>query len=1357
MKDITSRIASLTPEQRALLQKKLTGMAKAKPKADNTIPKRTKPNRNRLSIDQERIWLIHQFDPTDPAYNVFFTYRMMGQLNIPALEKSINSIVERHESLRTTFELDGEVPVQIWHPHLEIPLEYVDLEHLPESEREEEMRRLATAETKRPFDITQLPLLRAKLIRMHELDHVLVCVVHHIVWDRWSASLFQEELVEFYAHYTIGKTPKLREQQIQYADYAEWQRGWVLEEVIPKQVPYWREHLANSSLVLDLPTDKPRPPVQSFKGARYPFKFSVELTKKLKEMFVKEAVTANIFMLAAYKLLLHRYAQQEDIIVGITFSNRNRVELEAVIGYFLTMLPLRTQVSGDITFRELLRRVKETSVGAYKNQDVPFGTLLDELKIDRDPSRTPIYQASFIYIDFKEEGIQMPGLELGYVLLDNDTAKDDLMIAIFDKEEVEDSFFGFFEYNAEIFHQETIGRMFKHLHTLLESIVENPDCPLGELRMLTEEEEQQLLVGWNNTKTDFRQKMTLTKLFEEQAAKTPESIAVRAGDEVLTYAELNARANQLARYLREQGAGPEQKVGIAVERSVDMIVGLLGILKAGAGYVPLDPTYPKDRLAYMIEDAGISLIVTGNSFSDQWPERKWTEVNLDAVRDAIQAQADENLPDGAKADNLAYIIYTSGSTGRPKGVQIEHRSLVNFLCAMQEQIKIGQGDVLTAVTSISFDIAGLELYLPLVSGAQVVIASREEAASGALLCELLQASGTTIMQATPATWHMLLEAGWQNENGLTVLVGGEAVSQELADKLTSTDAVVWNMYGPTETTIWSTMHRLEKGAPVRIGRPIANTEVLVLDERLKPVPVGVPGELYIGGSGLARGYLNRPELNAEKFIRHPFQEEPNARLYRTGDQVRWHADGTLEFIGRLDNQIKLRGFRIELGEIESVLVKHPSVRRAVAMVREDVPGDKRLVAYLVPEAEEPNAGELRSFLMESLPEYMVPSVYVTLKELPLTLNGKVDRRALPAPDGKRTLTSQLVAPRDRLELELVQLWEELLGVRPIGVTDKFFDLGGHSLLTVRMMAEIKTRFGHDLPINAIFKGATIEQLARMLRQGGSADEPEVMVELQAPAVTSKKPLFLMHPAGGNVLCYVPLVNMLDPDQPVYGLQALPNVDGRQPFEDYRARAKYYADEIRKVQPEGPYLLGGWCYGGVVAFAVANELKRQGQEVERLIMMDAVVPVYVPEEDEPPRAAMVESFAFNLEWDYTNNQKSLDDLLSMSDEEHIDYLLELARKGNHLPPDSGREQIRTSLEMWIANLHLVWKYRADRFPGRLTLIEPEAGGLSDSKAWSLLAEDGVEVYKVSGNHYTMMRSPNLEQVAVELRSLLNKSR
>ncbi|WP_374015848.1 amino acid adenylation domain-containing protein [Paenibacillus thiaminolyticus] len=1348
MTDITSRLASLTQEQRALLQKKLQGVTATKNKHENGVQLRNKPNRNRLSIDQERIWLIHQFDPEDPAYNVFFTYRFLGPLVIPALEKSVNRIIERHESLRTTFERDGEFPVQVWHPRLEIRIEYIDLEHLPDAEREAEMRRLATAETKRPFDISELPLIRATLYRMNEFDHVIVFVVHHIVWDRWSASIFQEEMTEFYSCYTTGKEPNLREQLIQYADYAEWQRAWLEREVIPNQIPYWKDHLAGASFVLNLPEDKPRPPIQNFRGARYSFKFSLELTQKIKKMVQQEGTTANILLLAAYKLLLHRYCQQEDIIVGITFSNRNRIELESVIGYFLTMLPLRTNINGQLTFRELLHRVKETSIGAYKHQDVPFGTLLDELKIGRDPSRTPIYQATFIYLDFKEEGISMPGLDLGHVLLDNNSAKDDLMIAIFDKAEVEDNLFGFFEYNTDIFHEETIGRMFMHLHHLLEHIVEHPESRVGELPMLTAEETRQL-IAWNRTATDFDLGVTLVDLFEAQVAKSPDAVAVRSGGETLSYEELNARANQLGRHLRQLGVQADQRIGISVSRSVHMLVGLLGILKAGACYVPLDPEYPRERLAHMIEDADISMIITERQIADAWPECTSTVICLDADAEAIHAQLGSNPENRPHTHDLAYIIYTSGSTGRPKGVQIEHRSLSNFLQSMKQQFQLAPSDVLTAVTSISFDIAGLELYLPLLSGAEVVIATRDEARDGTRLATLLADTGRTIMQATPATWHLLLEAGWSNTDQITVLVGGEAVSVNLANQLTAAGGLVFNMYGPTETTIWSTMHRLTKDAPVLIGSPIANTELLVLDDNLKPVPVGVKGELYIGGSGVARGYLNRLELNEEKFVRHPLDPASETRFYRTGDLVRRLADGTLEYLNRLDSQIKLRGYRIELGEIETVLERYPGVHRAVAVLREDVPEAKALVAYLILENEELSSGELRAYLGKTLPEYMIPAIFVPVNEFPLNLNGKIDRAALPSPDGKRYLSDQLVAPRDHLEFELVKMWERLLGISPIGVTDKFFDLGGYSMLTLRMMAEIKQRWGIDLPINAIFTGGTIELLARLLREGGDSREPQVLVELHTPTRTGKKPFFLMHPAGGNVICYAQMAQLLGADQPVYGLQALPNKEGRQPFADYRERSKRYAAEIRSVQPEGPYLLGGWCYGGVLAFSVANELKRQGQEVEQLIMMDAVVPVYVPEDEEPERAAIIESFAVNLEWDYTSNQKSLDELRRMTAEEHIDYLLDLAVQGSHLPPGSGHEQMRMWLDMWIANLHLVWKYRAEVFPDRLTLLEPEEGGFSDSVKWSELAEGGVKVIKVTGNHYTMMGPEHLVRLAAEV--------
>jgi len=1359
---LAARLARLTPAQRALLDARVRDLRRATPSLDR-IPKRRRPNRNRLTVDQERIWLIHQFDPTDPVYNVFLGWRLRGDLDVSALERAVNAVVARHEALRTTFEVEDLRPVQVIHDEMPITFRRLDLRALPEAEREPEMVRLATEEIRRPMDITRGPLLRVALIRMAEREHVMVCTIDHLVWDRGSVGIFDREVAEYYTAFVTGREPRLPELEIQYADYAEWQPEWLREEVYRRQLPYWIQQLAGAPLVLELPTDRPRPPVQTFNGARYEFRMSAALTEGIRRLARAEGVTPNITLLAAWNLLLYRYTGQRDIVIGTTSSTRSRAQTEPVIGYFLTMLPLRTTVDPQMTFRDLLAATRTTMVGALDHHDMPFGTLLDELRIERDPSRNPVYQVSFIFVDFHEEPVSLPDLVMEPLVFDNRTAKDDCMLCVFDDPGVADHYFGLFEYNTDLFTESTIARMWRHLEHLLTQVVADPDQRVQDLSLLDAEDTRTLLVEWNRTAVPREPELCLEDLVRRQAARTPDAVAVVAGDQRLRYAELVGRAERLAGYLRARGAGPESVVGVCLDRSVDLVVGLLGVVMAGAAYLPLDPGYPARRLATMVTDAGARLLLTRSDLAGNLADCPAELIHLDREAEAIAAAAARTEPDPVRDDRLAYVIYTSGSTGRPKGVEVTHRNLVNLLLAMADEIGLGPDDVLAAVTSITFDIAGLELYGPLVTGGRVVLVGRDEAQDGRRLAALLDRVGATVVQATPATWQLLVEAGWPNERGIRVITGGEALPVPLARALAERADAVWNVYGPTETTIWSTAWRLDPAAGrISIGRPLANTEVYVLDARLRPVPVGTPGELVIGGAGVARGYRGRPDLTAERFIPDHLGPRPGGRLYRTGDQVRLQPDGTLVFLGRDDGQVKVRGHRIELGEIETRLAEHPDVARAVVTVREDRPGDQRLVAYVVarstgdgrPAALRPEA--LREHLRAYLPDYMIPNAVVEVADFPLTSSGKIDRRALPAPPADRR-TTDVAAPRDPVELEVARIWEDVLGVRPIGLHDNFFDLGGHSLLVLRLMAEIERAFGRALPMAAIFQGATVERFARTLREGYQPPTGPHLIEIRPGS--GGPPVFFAHPAGSEVVCYVPFARLVEPaDRPLYAI-ACPPLDeaGRMPFAGFAERAAAYAELVRQAQPHGPYTLVGWCYGGANAFAVGRALEDQGEQVT-VVLIDSHTPQYVPVEQEPDRAAHVEGLAKNLRWDYTDDLRPLDELRAMTDAEQLDYLLELARKGDYLPPDAGHEQIRTALDLWIANLRLLWRYRPTPLAGRLVMIR--AGDEPDEDlyaGWERLAGNGLERHVVAGNHYTIMREPRIADVTAIVNGLLAEGR
>ena len=1048
--------------------------------------KATQSQRFPLSFAQQRLWFLDQLQPGVSAYNIATALRITGSLNIPALEQSLNEIVRRHEVLRTTFTTVNNQPFQCIAPSLTLTLPLIDLRQLPPEERDVEVRRRANAEAQHPFNLTGDPLLRATILKLDAEDYVVLFTMHHIISDGWSMGVLIQEVAAVYEAFCVGKPSPLPELPIQYADFAVWQREWLQGQVMETELAYWQQQLGNPPSLLQLPTDYPRPAIQTGQGATQFFSLSPNLTDALKALSRQENVTLFMTLLAAFTTLLHCYTGQDDILVGSPIANRNRAEVEGLIGFFVNTLVLRNHLSGNLSFRELLSQVQEVCLGAYAHQNLPFEKLVEALNLERNLSHNPLFQVMFALQNAPQEDLAISGLTVSPLQVETGTAQFDLSLNIV---ETQQGLIGSLNYSTDLFESATITRMVGHFQTLLEGIVANPNQRLGEIGLLTAREKQQLLVEWNDTHTDYPKDQCIYQLFEAQVERTPDAVAVVFEDQQLTYRELNARANQLAHYLQRLGVEPEVLVGICVERSLEMVVGLLGILKAGGAYVPLDPSYPQERLSYILADSGVEVLLTQQSLLESLPEHQARVVCLDTDWGAIEQHSQENLDAGVDSDNLAYVIYTSGSTGQPKGVQICHHSLVNFLNSMSHFPGLAQEDTFYAVTTISFDIAALELYLPLTVGAKVVVASREIASNPDWLLSELFSSKITVMQATPATWQMLLAGGWSSSYPLKVLCGGEALSAQLAHQILETGSELWNLYGPTEATIWSTIYQVgakktvatTKDALSSIGCPIANTQIYILDKHLQPVPLGVAGELYIGGDGLARGYLNRPELTQEKFIPNPFDNSLSERLYKTGDLARYLSDGKIEFLGRIDHQVKIRGFRIELGEIEVVLNTHPQIQQAVVIATENTAGNKGLVAYLVTRDESLTSKQLREFLFSKLPEYMVPSAFVTLDTLPLTPNGKVDRRALPAPCGTRPeLDKPLAKPRTFVEEILVSLWLDILGLEQVGIYDNFFELGGHSLLATQVIYRVRSALQVELPLRCLFESPAIAQLAESI-------------------------------------------------------------------------------------------------------------------------------------------------------------------------------------------------------------------------------------------------------------------------------------
>ncbi|MFN0056081.1 MAG: amino acid adenylation domain-containing protein [Planctomycetales bacterium] len=1051
------------------------------------LPQRLVPSdaRRTLSFAQERLWFLDQLAPGSATYNIPWALRLRGPLNVAALARSLSEIVRRHEALRTTFVLvDGQPQVAVLETS-SFRLMVSDLEGIPASVCETEARRLAAEEASRPFDLSRDVMLRARVLELEEQDHILVLTMHHIASDGWSMGVFERELTVLYEAFAKNEPSPLPQLPIQYLDYAVWQRAWLQGAALERQLTYWKQQVAGAPAVLELPADFPRPAVAGYRGARREVVLDGALTQALYLLSRNEAVTPFMTLLAAFQVLLSRYSGQDDVLVGAPIAGRNRTEVEGLIGFFVNTLVLRTDLSGNPTFREVLKRVREVTLGAYAHQDLPFEKLVEELQPERNLSHSPLFQVMFVLQNAPSAPLELQGLTVSGLAIDNPTAKFDLTLSL---GEQDGHFRGTLEYNTDLFQPETIGRLAGHFQVLLEGIVADPGRPIGELPLLTSAEQEQILVAWNRTETEYPRDQCLHELFEAQVKRTPETVAVVFEERTLTYRELNARANQVAQRLIGLGVGPGVLVGLCVDRSPEMLVGLLGILKAGGGYVPLDPSLPAERWSFLLEDSRAGVLVTSRRLAaGSFPPHAAQVVALDA-EDSQPGEANARHPgQRADADSVAYVIYTSGSTGRPKGVEIRHRSVVNFLCAMREEPGLSEQDVLLAVTTCAFDISVLELFLPLVVGGRTVIVSGDTVADGARLASALADSRATVMQATPATWRLLLLSGWEGNKQLKCLCGGESLPDDLAEELLPRVGALWDLYGPTETTIWSTIHRVEPhGQSNVIGRPIANTRVYVLDQNRQLAPVGIPGELNIGGDGVARGYWIRPELTAEKFVPDPFRDVPGARMYRTGDLVRWRPDGNLEFLGRLDQQVKLRGFRIELGEIEAVLGQHPQVRQGVVLLREDHPGDKRLAAYIVPQsaAMPSTATDLQSDLHDKLPDYMVPSAFVILDALPLTPNGKVDRKGLPAPETRRSLSDEHDAsdePQTPLQCLLAQVWKEVLHVDEVRLYDNFFDLGGSSLTLVRAIAQIEKELGLKLAVAEVMM-QTLAQLAALIER-----------------------------------------------------------------------------------------------------------------------------------------------------------------------------------------------------------------------------------------------------------------------------------
>ncbi|HEX3127371.1 MAG TPA: amino acid adenylation domain-containing protein, partial [Thermoanaerobaculia bacterium] len=1305
-----------------------------------------------LSFAQERLWFLERLDPGTPFYNVPFALRIVGGLDAGRMAAAFAEIVQRHEALRTTFgQRDGR-PWQRVAPPADLPVPEIDLAGLPLERREAEAARRLREEAFRPFDLERGPLLRVLLVRLGAEERWAFLNVHHLVSDGWSIGVLVRELGTLYGG---GELPRL---PIQYLDFAAWQRAWLEGEVLQEHIRYWRERLRGARTVLDLPADRPRPPVQTFRGALRPVRpleLPGALVRDLATLGRRHGATLFMTLLAAWQTVLYRYTGQDDLLVGSPVAGRGRRELEGLIGLFVNTVVLRGELHGDPTFAGLLARIRADALGAFAHQDLPFERLVDELRVERSLARHPVFQVVFALNNTPWEGLVLPGLALEPLTVESGTTKVDLLLAL---AEGPDGLSGGWEYSTDLFDASTVERMTGHLRTVLEGAAADPSRLLSDLPLLAEPERHQILREWNDTLevTQPAESLRLDQLFAAAAARFPEREAVVFEDQRLTYADLAARAESLADHLRSLGVGPEERVAICADESVERIVAVLAVFQAGGAYLPLDPSHPRDRLAWMLEDSRVRVLLVQESLVGVLPESEAVVLNLGLGGGALSCAAGEGRGGVFSPDHLAYLIYTSGSTGRPNGVPVPHRSACHLIRQAVRHFQVDETARVLQSVSFSFDASVLETWLALSTGAALVLCRRETRMSGRALADLIRGERITHAVLTPSVLGTLPEDGLPTLR--TASVGGDSCPAELATRWSPPHRAMrlLNCYGPTETTIYALLE--ECRGPFRreppIGRPVGNTRAHVLDPSGRLVPSGVPGELWLGGEGLARGYLNRPRLTAERFRPDPFAREGGARLYRTGDLVRLLGNGEIEFLGRVDRQVKVRGLRIELGEIEAALGRHPAVAEC-AVLALGQGADRKLAAFVVarPEGEGALLPQLREHLRLTLPDYMVPATFLFLETMPLTPVGKVDRRVLTGMEIVPGDGAGRIEARDILEMELARIWEEVLGRPRIGIRDNFFDAGGHSLLAVRLLARVQERFGRDLPLAVLFQDGTVEQMAALLRDGADGDHREASCLVPIQSGGSGTAFFCVHPAGGDVLCYATLARHLG--RPFYGLQS-PGLSVGEPVSDLPALAGLYLEEIRRIQPEGPWRIGGWSLGGVVAFEMVRQLRERGEEAV-LVLIDTAPEMPAGESaDDVDLLLDVVAYVANL-WG-KDLSLSRNDLEPLDPEARLDRVLGLLRGADFLPPGAGLDQLRRTLAVYRANLAAVRTYQpqpcgcgAVLFRAAETAETPE-GDLG----WSRLLNGPLELETVPGHHLNLLAEPNVQILAERLRHCLNEA-
>jgi amino acid adenylation domain-containing protein len=1328
-----------------------------------------------LSFPQQRLWLIDQVEPGSPAYNLPTMLRARAPLDAAALERALAEIVARHESLRTRFAVVDAEPAQLVEPPGRLVLPVADLASLPGPAREAEAGRLAAAEGRTPFDLGRGPLFRARLLRLAPEEHLLLVTLHHIVSDGWSIGVLLRELSVLYRAFAAGEPSPLPELPIQYGDYAVWQREELAGEALDEQVAFWRAELEGAPPATQLPVDRPHPRSRGGRGGKHVVAVSVESSRRLAALARAEGATTFMALLAACGAWLGRYADAEDVVLGTPIAGRTQEELEALIGFFVNTLAIRVDLSGDPTFAELVARVRARLLGAYAHQDLPFEKVVEELRVPRDPGRTPVFQVMFLLQAEMERRAEEPaadGPAWKQEPAGTGTAKFDVTLGFVERPQ---GLAASLDYDAGLFDAATVERMGRHLLHLLDAVAADPLRRLSDVPLLPLDEERRVLAEWNDTRREYP-RAPVHRLVVEQAGRTPGALAAVFPDADLTYGELDRRSAVVAARLRAAGVGPEARVALLAGRTPAMLAGVLGILRAGGAYVPLDPAAPAERIAFFLRDSGARVLLGEPALLDL--AAGFEGVVLPLGGDAPPPEADPGPGPEVPPEALAYVIYTSGSTGAPKGVMVHHCALANLAHAEVELHGFGPSTRLFSTLAVSFDASAGDIFPALLCGGALVLHPAPGELSAAEMLAFARRHGADAAGIPVALWsHWLdqLEAAWDGEPlplPRTTRVGGESLSLERARawrRLGGGRVRLFNHYGPTETTVIVTAH--ESGAAaerdtvsgsVPIGRPLPNTAGYVLDRHLRPVSVGAAGELFVGGVQVARGYLGRPQLTARTFLPDPFSGRPGARMYRTGDRVRRLPDGVLEFLGRTDGQVKIRGYRVEPAEVEAALLAHTEVWEAAVGVGNGPGGEPRLVGYFVAAGDGTDPAALREHLRARLPDYMVPAALVRLDALPLTSNGKVDRRALPAPPDADP--AAYVAPRTAAEEALAAVWAEVLGVERVGVRDDFFELGGHSLSAARLVARVRERLGRELSLGELFRGATVERLARALEGGAPTGLPASLVRLRDGAGT---PFFCVHAAGGMAMAYLRLARRLD-DRPFYGVQARGLAPGETPAESVEEMAARYVEAVRVVQPRGPYLLGGWSVGGNIAWEMAQRLRAAGEEVAHLALVDCWAPLDGSRPPLPDDADLLALLAADLgvRAEPGTLASLRDELRTLPPDARLTRFAGWIRRlepGTHDLDDAG---LRRRLDVYRATARAASAYRARPYDGRVTLfrasrsaawpsgdLSAEAWERDPRLRWRELLTRPLEVRGVPGTHHSIVVGPDVEGLAAALRDAL----